>query len=122
MGGSDWHFDEGPDPEHEGEYFDKVVTFTLEEMFTLDADEIKSLFEERIGTDEMGGLVIGFESLVDTDTVTLRVRGTVDCRADGSPPPGVTIDNPSTEALSATKQRLKIRRRDAVKATKAKEK
>ena len=114
-------FGDGPDPDHEGEYFDKLITFTLDEFMLLDSSALHRLCEMRVGTDEMGGLLIGFESLVDTDTVTLRVRGTVDCRADGSPPPGVAISEPpQAEALSATEQRLKIRRRDAVASTKRK--
>jgi hypothetical protein len=76
--------DFGPPAESQGKTIDTTVDMTLEELLGLDAEGLRSLFAEKIGVDEMGGLDIGAAKIVDSDTITFSVKGTVDEWATGS--------------------------------------
>jgi hypothetical protein len=93
MGGCFWT-DDGPEAECQGKKVDMTITMTLGELAMSDAEEVHRLFEKKIGTDEMGGLKLGFLSIVDEDTVLLSVKGTVDEYAEGSVHRHIAI-NPS---------------------------
>jgi len=71
------------DSECVGMEVDTTVHLSLAELFLQDPDEIMALFKKKIGTDEMGGLEITAEKVIDDDTVAFRVKGTVDEYARG---------------------------------------
>jgi hypothetical protein len=84
--------DDGPEAECQGKEFDKTITMTLGELAMNDVEAVHRLFEKKIGTDEMGGLKLGFLSVVDEDTVLLSVKGTVDEYASGSIHRHIAVD------------------------------
>lgn len=85
-------FDDGPEAESQGKKFDTTITMTLGELAMNDAEEVQRLFEKKIGTDELGGLKLGFLRVVDEDTVLLSVKGTVDEYAEGSVNRHIAVD------------------------------
>lgn len=76
--------DFGPPAESQGKTIDTTVDMTLTELFGTDADELRALFETKIGVDEMGGLEIEAAEVVDPDTIRFSVKGTVDEWATGN--------------------------------------
>jgi hypothetical protein len=76
--------EDGPPAESQGKMIDTTVDMTLAELFGLDSEELRSLFEKKIGVDEMGGLEIGAAEIVDPDTIRFSVKGTVDEWATGN--------------------------------------
>jgi hypothetical protein len=68
----------GPEAECQGKEVDMTITVTLGDLVMNDVDDLRQIFEEKIGTDEMGGLQLGFLSIVDEDTILMSVKGTVD--------------------------------------------
>jgi hypothetical protein len=78
-------FDTTPDAENEGKTFDMTFTMSLADFLTNTPEDLRRIFEQKIGTDEMGGLGIGFVEVVDDETVLMCAKGTVDGWDDGSP-------------------------------------
>lgn len=76
--------DNEPPAESQGKAIETTVDMTLAELFGSDVQELRSLFEKKIGVDEMGGLEIGASEIVDADTIRFSVKGTVDEWATGN--------------------------------------
>jgi hypothetical protein len=76
--------DNQPDAECEGKTFDMTFNMSLADFLTNTPEELRRIFERKIGTDEMGGLDLGFVEIVDDETVLMSAKGTVDGWGGGS--------------------------------------
>ncbi|KKN88766.1 hypothetical protein LCGC14_0243730 [marine sediment metagenome] len=84
-------FDNEPSAESQGKAIDTTVDMTLAELFG-GQDELRALFEKKVGVDEMGGLVIEAVKIVDPDTIRFSVKGTVDEWATGEWAAGTAVE------------------------------